>query len=178
MTALQAAAAFQQSATRPQPMPRIDTATAADANSLSAVYARAFDGAFNTVSREFSRMVAGGNKPALAVQAALEDRNATVMVLRVGADIAGFAIARAGRLDAIGVVPEHRGQGFGGLLFRNMARAVPHLRVRAATANGFFTRMGGEGAVLPAGTMIEVGGMGFAGFGAVVREYGSRPHPA
>ena len=128
-------------------LPRISAATRADADALADLHVRAMDRVFDGVNREFSRMVSAPATARNFIETALADSRAVVMVARLGGRPVGYAVARNGRLEAVGVHPSHRNEGLGRLLVRNVARDVRNLSVRTPVAQGFFARVSGrEGA--------------------------------
>jgi len=156
---------------------RIDRATPADAAVVSDMFARTIVADVTTLSREFGRMVSS-ESTRKTVEAALADPNAVVMLARAGGRAVGFAIAAqvkdATKLEVIGVVPDMRGLGIGGNLFRNIASAVPGLRVRTAMAQGFFARITGREGRDVTGVSFEIFNQGFFGPGMRVQEFGAR----
>lgn len=156
-------------------LPRISAATRADVSALADLHVRAMDRVFDGVNREFSRMVAA---PAVArnfIETALSDSRAVVMVARLGGRPVGYAVARNGRLEAVGVHPAHRNEGLGRLLVRNIARDVHNLAVRAPVAYGFFERVSGrEGAAVETHT-VEMAGQGYMGRKVVSRDFTFAP---
>ncbi|NBX66080.1 MAG: hypothetical protein EBQ96_03685 [Proteobacteria bacterium] len=151
------ATARKQAATASRSLPTVRPATIADIDVLTDMHVRCMGTAFDTVNREFSRMVSAPDKARRFIEGALNDKSASVMILHVGSRAVGYAVARVverefdgatvrmpPRLEAIGVMSGEQGNGYGRILLRNAARAMNGIEIHTPVAHGFFRKVAQE----------------------------------